>query len=275
MRKPTSFCALFLVFVSFFANAQGTIRGKVVDDGGESMIGAVVSLKSNGKIAVLTDLDGNYSIKIPDTIPPTLIVTYVSYKTIEQPMPAIKKNQVLIKNFTLLSQNNLDEVEIVAKQERANNYYMESIKKNSATTIDYISNETMKKTGDQNVVSAVARVSGVATSGGLITVRGIGDRYVKTMLNGSRIPTLDPLTNNIRLDIFPASLVDNIVITKTASPDLPGDWAGAYLSVETKDYPEKLVVNVESQFGYNAQTTLQDVLTSQRSSTDWLGFDSG
>jgi len=275
MRNPTSFFVLLFVFISSFVNAQGIIRGKVADESGESLIGAIVSLKSNGKIAVLTDLDGNYSIKIPDSIPPTLMVTYVSYKTIEQPMPALKKNQVLIRSFTLLSQNNLEEVEIVAKQVRASNYYMENIKKNSATTIDYISSETMKKTGDQNVVSAVARVSGVATSGGLITVRGIGDRYVKTMLNGSRIPTLDPLTNNIKLDIFPASLVDNIVITKTASPDLPGDWAGAYLSVETKDYPEKLVVNVESQFGYNAQTTFQEVLTSQRSATDWLGFDSG
>jgi len=75
------------------------------------------------------------------------------------------------------------------------------------------------------------------------------------------------------LDLFPASLVDNIVITKTANPDLPGDWAGAYLSVETKDYPEKLSVNVETSFGYNEQTTFKDVVSSQRSSTDWLGYD--
>lgn len=92
----------------------------------------------------------------------------------------------------------------------------------------------MKRTGDNNITAAVARVSGVSTNGGFITVRGIGDRYVKTTINGSRIPTLDPFTNNIKLDLFPASLVDNVIITKTASPDLPGDWAGAYLSVETK-----------------------------------------
>jgi len=159
------------------------------------------------------------------------------------------------------------------KKPKANDLYMENIKKNSATTIDYVSAETMKKTGDPNVTAAVARVSGVSTAGGLITVRGIGDRYVKTTLNGSRIPTLDPLTNNIKLDIFPASLVDNIIITKTATPDLPGDFSGAYLSVETKDYPEKLDVNVETQFGYNEQTTFKDIISSQRSKTDWLGFD--
>ena len=62
-------------------------------------------------------------------------------------------------------------------------------------------------------------------------------------------------------------------ITKTASPDLPGDWAGAYLSVETKDYPEELSVNFEVSAGYNSQSTFQDVLSSERSKTDWLGYD--
>ena len=167
----------------------------------------------------------------------------------------------------------IKEVEVVVKRTKAKDYYMENMKVNSATTIDYVSSETMKKTGDANVTAAVARVSGVSTNGGMITVRGIGDRYVKTTLNGSRIPTLDPLTNNIKLDIFPSSLVDNLIITKTASPDLPGDFSGAYLSVETKDYPEKLELNVETQFGYNEQTTFKDVIASQRSKTDWLGFD--
>lgn len=269
-------CLLIVVFViaTVSASGQGIVRGKVTDESGETLIGVVVSLKSNRSIGALTDLDGNYSLKISDALPQTLVVSYVSFKTIEQPIAALTKNEIVIKDFTLLPVEALAEIEIVAKQVKANEYFMESIKKNSATTIDYISSETMKKTGDANVVAAVTRVSGVSTSGGLITVRGIGDRYVKTTLNGSRIPTLDPLTNNIKLDLFPASLVDNVIITKTASPDLPGDWSGAYLSIETKDYPEKLVVSTESQFGYNAQTTFKDFLTTERSSTDWLGYDS-
>ena len=86
---------------------------------------------------------------------------------------------------------------------------------------------------------------------------------------------MDPFTNNIKLDLFPASLVDNIFITKTASPDLPGDWAGAFLSVETKDYPDQLSVSVETSFGYNNQSAFKEVITSQQSSTDWLGYDNG
>ena len=266
---------LFLVFTSYFLFSQGIVRGKVVDESGESLVGVIIYVKANKTFAAQTDLDGNYSIKVPDSQANTLVVTYVSYKSIEQVIPLLKKNDVFVKDFTMRTQNDLEEVVIVAKQVKANEYYMENIKKQSAVTMDYISSETMKKTGDQNVVAAVARVSGVSTGGGLITVRGIGDRYVKTTLNGSRIPTLDPLTNNIKLDIFPASLVDNVIITKTSSPDLPGDWAGAYLSIETKDYPDKLLVNIETQFGYNAQTTFKEFESSQRSTTDWLGYDTG
>jgi hypothetical protein len=86
---------------------------------------------------------------------------------------------------------------------------------------------------------------------------------------------LDPFTNNIKLDLFPSSLIDNITVTKTARPDLPGDWAGAYISIDTKEYPDSLSVYVETSFGYNNQTTFKDMVSSQRSSTDWLGYDNG
>ena len=265
---------IFLMFSASFMFSQGTIRGKISDENGEALIGVTVYLKTSTSGAVFTDFDGNYSLKVTDSLPKILVASYISYKTLEQTIEALKKNEVLIKNLTLSSAaSTLNEVVIVAKQEKAKEYYMENLKKNSATSIDYISAEIMKKTGDNNVAAAVARVSGVSTNGDFITVRGIGDRYVRTTINGARIPTLDPFTNNIRLDLFPASLVDNIIISKTASADLPGDWAGAYISVETKDYPEKLMLNVETQVGYNNQSSLKTILASETSSTDWLGYD--
>lgn len=273
--KKIILLVIISLFVISFSFGQGTIRGKVADANGETLIGVIISLKSNRSYGTSTDLDGNYSLKITDSTAQTILVSYIGYRSQEEVVHPVK-GEVIIRNFVLASSlDTLNVVEITGKAVKANNYYMEKLKQNSSTTIDYISAETMKKTGDVNVVAAVARVSGVSTSGGFITVRGIGDRYVKTTVNGSRIPTLDPFTNNIKLDMFPASLVDNIIITKTASPDLPGDWAGAYLSVETKDYPDKLSVNVETSIGYNSQSTFKDVISSQRSSTDWLGYDNG
>ena len=272
-KKLLSLSFLFLLFINSISFAQGILRGKISDENGEALIGVNVTFKSNKSIGCITDFDGNYSLKIPDSTVQSIVISYISYQTIETKVQALKGN-VVAKNFVMKSsQQALKEVEIVAKATKSKDYYMESLKKKSATTIDYVSSESMKKTGDANVTSAVSRVSGVSTNGGFITVRGIGDRYVKTAINGSRIPTLDPFTNNIKLDLFPSSLVDNVLITKTASPDLSGDWSGAYLSVETKDYPEKFNLTVETSFGYNAQTSFKNVLSSERSSTDWLGFD--
>lgn len=267
---------LGLILFSFhFSYGDCTIRGKVTDETGQSVIGAIVTLKSRPSFGVTTDLDGNYSIKIPDSLTQVLVISFLGYVSIEEtihPSPG----QVVVRNYSLKpAAKEITEVTVTAKAVRSKEYYVESIKLNSATTLDYVSSESMKKIGDANVVAAISRVTGVSTNGNFITVRGIGDRYVKTAINGMRIPTLDPFTNNIKLDIFPASLVDNIMITKTASPDLPGDWAGAYISVQTKDFPEQLSVNIESAFGYNNQSTFKDVLSSQRSSTDWLGYDNG
>ena len=266
---------VFSIITITFSFGQGTVRGKVTADNGEALIGARVLLKSNPAVGTLTDFDGNYSLKITDTTSQVIVISYVSYKTIEEVVHP-KKGQVVIKNSVLPSSSiAIKEVVITGKATRAKESYMENVKQNSAVTLDYISAQTMKKTGDVSVVAAVSRVSGVSTNGGFITVRGIGDRYIKTTINGLRIPTLDPFTNNIKLDMFPSSLVDNILISKTASPDLPGDWAGAYLSVETKDYPENLNVQVEASAGYNNQTTFKEVISSQRSATDWLGYDNG
>ncbi len=266
-----------LIAFSFYADtiAQGIVRGKITDATGETLIGVTIVLKLKPSVGTVTDLDGNYSLNLSDTSTQTLVVSYVGYAVVEE-IIFPKKGEVIIKNFILKSTaHEIKEIEVNAKSIRSKEYFVESMKKSSAVTLDYISSETIKKTGDANVTAAVARVSGVSTNGSFITVRGIGDRYVKTAINGLRIPTLDPFTNNIKLDLFPASLVDNVIITKTASPDLPGDFAGAYISVETKDYPEEFALNIETSVGYNNQTTFNEIVSSQKSSTDWLGFDNG
>ena len=267
-------CYILAVSYSF---AQGTVRGKVVDPSGEVVIGAKVMLTDTSGFIGKTDMDGNYTLKVPDAKPHAFRITLLGYDTLKTTI-TVANNQVLVEDYILKEREKIQETKsttVTRKVAKANDYYMERVKVSSPVSIDYISSETMKKTGDANVTNAVARVSGVSTNGGMITVRGIGDRYIRTNFNGSRIPTLDPLTNNIKLDIFPTTLIDNIIISKTQAPDLPGDWAGAYISVETKDYPDKLMVNVESQFGYNVQSTFKDFVTSDRSGTDWLGFDNG
>jgi len=265
----------FMLVSAIHISAQGTVRGKISDENGEPLIGVSVFLKDNATVGTSTDLDGIYSLQISSDIAKTIVVSYISYETIEV-IVQVAKGEVLIKDFIMGAASfTLGEVEIVAKQERNNQYYMESIKKKSASTLDYMSGDQMNKIGDNNVSAAIARVTGVATNGNFITVRGLGDRYVQTCVNGSLIPTLDPFTNNIQLDLFPSSFVDNIIITKTASADIQGDWAAAYISIETKDNPDKFSLGFETKVGYAPQTSLKKIITNQTSPTDWLGYDNG
>ena len=255
--------------------SQGTVRGKVTDDLGETVIGATVVFKNNPGKGTVTDFDGNYSIEIQSAEPVTLLVSFIGFQSQEVTVNP-KGGEVIVLNFDLSAENfEMDEIVIEAKANRAGDFYMEKVKRNAASSIDYISSETIRKIGDSNVSSAVKRVTGVSTVGNFVTVRGLADRYILTTINGNRIPTLDPFTNNLRLDIFPTGLVDNLVVTKTGDPALPGDWSGAYISVETKDYPDKFTVSVRSSFGYNSQATGQDIVASEGSDTDWLGFDNG
>ena len=272
-----SFALLIAFNIILLSNifSQCVLRGNVSESNGETLIGATVYPKSKMNIGVTTDVKGDYSLKISESGKEVIVISFVGYKTIEDTIYCSKG--VMIKNYVLESSvKSISTVVITAKANNNSDAQLERIKMKSSSTIDFISAETIKKTGDASVSSAVSRITGVSTnSSGLITVRGVGDRYVKTTINGARIPTLDPFTNNIKLDIIPSSLVDNIIVSKTSKPDLPGDWAGAYISIETKDYPDTLSVFSETSFGYNNQTTFKNVLSSERSSTDWLGYDNG
>lgn len=258
-----------------FTFAQGTLRGKITDETGQAVIGAAVVLKADPGVGTITDFDGIYSLEIKSTEPVVVVISFISYVKQESTVNP-KGGEVILRNFSLVPASfDIGEVVIESKANRAGDFYMEKIKQNSATSIDYISSEVIQKIGDRDVSAAVSRVPGVSTVGNFVTVRGLADRYLKTTVNGSRIPTLDPFTNNLNLDIFATGMIDNLVITKTASPDLPGDWSGAYISIETKDYPEKLTVEISTSVGYNPQSTFQNIVSSRGSSTDWLGWDNG
>lgn len=262
-----------LLLLSYQAICQGEVKGKVTDENGEFLIGVTISYVDDPSIGTVTDFDGYYTIDVPAGIDMQLEYSYIGYEQVIRTVN-VPDGETFTLDVSLGSDAiQMDAVEIVGRQEKRATYYMESIKKKSLSTLDYMSGDLMKKVGDSNVSSAISRVTGVSTNGSFITVRGIGDRYVRTTINGSIIPTLDPFTNNIKLDLFPSSLVDNIVITKSNNPQLPSDWSAAYISIETKEYPENLSINIDTKIGYNSQVSLKEVLGNETSSTDWLGFD--
>lgn len=270
----STFCLLLITCLSSLF-AQTTVRGKVTDPSGLTVIGANIVLKDEPGTGTITDLDGLYTLTVQREAPFTLVFSFVGLTAQEHIVNATDGKTVVL-NVDMKDNNvELKTFEVEGKARRASDTYLDRLKVNAPVSFDFISSDAIKKTGDSDAGQAIKRVTGVSTVGAFVTVRGLADRYLVTTVNGARIPTLDPLTNNLRLDLFPTGLLDNIIITKTLSPDMPGDWAGAYLSLNTTDYPQSLQVNVGSMIGYNANATFKDIIASQHSSTDWLGYDDG
>ncbi len=278
MRKLT-----LLLFVSLFifqiGNAQtGTITGKVVEkDSGFEVIGGnvLISGTTNG---ATTDLDGKYSFSVePGTY--TIECSYIGYETQKKENVEVKAGEVVTLDIIMgESAVALDlGVEVTARQVRNTESAAIAIQSKSPNLISVTSSAAFSKNGDNDVAAAVKRVTGVTVQGGkYVYVRGLGDRYSKTTLNGLTIPGLDPNRNTVQMDLFPTNLVDNIIVYKTFSPDLPGDFTGGLVDIATKDFPEEFNFNLSASTSYNTNTTFNSgFLTYQGGATDFLGFDDG
>ncbi|OJJ17173.1 hypothetical protein BKI52_31175 [marine bacterium AO1-C] len=265
-----------LLGASVFAQ-NGTIRGTVTDgETGEAMIGATVVIKGTTNGAA-TDIDGKYAISVAAGTY-TIQVSYVSFQTKEVKDIEVKAGQVVVQNVKLgTDAKALDVVVVTAKVERKAEVALLTMQKKSALVQDGISAQAISRAGDSNAAGAIKRVTGVSVEGGkYVYVRGLGDRYTKTTLNGADIPGLDPNRNTVQMDLFPSNLIDNMVILKTFSPDLPGNFTGGYININTKDFPDRFTFQASASLGFNDQATFNsNFLTYNGGGIDFLGFDDG
>lgn len=267
------------LLVSSLAFAQkGTIRGTVIDDAsGEALIGVTVIIKgtTNGGI---TDFDGNFEISATPGMH-DVVASYVSYATTTISGVVVREGDVTVINQIRLKEDVQELAEIVIQAEVINTTEtaLMTLKKKSPNVMDGISAASFRKIGDSDAADAVKRVTGVSVEGGkYVYVRGLGDRYTKTMLNGMDIPGLDPDRNSIQIDIFPTNLIDNMIVLKSFAPELPADFTGGIVNIETKDFPEERIIDVSVKGAYNPSMHFNsNYITYPGSETDFLGFDNG
>ncbi len=256
----------------------GTIRGKVIDgDFGDGLIGAtvVVSGTTNGSV---TDIEGSFSIGNLPTGSYDLEASFVGYEMKKITGVEVITGEISVINITLGgTTEELEEVVITAEALRNSEAGVLTAQKKALQVVDGMGAEQFARGGDNNAASAIKRITGVSVEGGkYVYVRGLGDRYSKTNLNGADIPGLDPNRNTVQMDLFPANLIDNIMVYKTFSPNLPGDFTGGFVNVETKDFPDRFTLQFSNSFSFNTQANFNDeFLSTQGGSTDYLGMDDG
>lgn len=144
------------------------------------------------------------------------------------------------------------------------------------TISDILSAEQIARSGDSDAAGALKRVAGLTLVGdGFIYVRGLGERYSSTVLNGSAVPSPDPTRRVVPLDLFPADILQSVLVQKTFSPWVPGDFGGGTVELRTVGIPEGPFFNAGGSLEYLDGTTFSDGWRYDGGSRDWFGYDDG
>ncbi len=271
--------SLSLLLTAAFSWAQnGNIRGSVIDKmTGQPLFMAAVAIPGTST-GVSTDFDGKFDLSLaPGSY--DIQISFIGLSTVTVTGVMVKADETTVMNPISLepASTTLKQYTVTAKAAQNSETAVMTMKKKSVNVLDGISAQTIKKSGDSDAAAAVKRVPGVSIQGGkYVYVRGLGDRYTKTQLNGMDIPGLDPDRNSLQMDIFPTNVVDQLIVLKSFTADLPADFTGGVVNIATKDFPEEKTLEINASVGFTPGMHLNDEYLSQDgSSTDFLGFDGG
>lgn len=285
MRTEFSWGVLLLAAVFVFpalssrAHAQtGTLIGTVIDgEYGDGLIGANVQLEGT-LIGTATGLDGSYRI---DGIPAgtyDVRFSFIGYQTLTVEGVDILDRDITRVDATLaLEAYELDgDVVVEARAIRNNEATLLRDRQKANAVSDAISAEAISRSGSGDAAAAMTKVTGASVVGGkYVYIRGLGDRYTSTTLNGSALPSADPDRKAFQLDLFPSALLENIVTLKTFTADKPGDFSGGLVNVSTKTFPEQFTLSFSTSVTYDDLSTGNPYLTAPGGNSDWRGTDDG
>lgn len=277
MKKTLNLLLVFtLIGITAFAQ-KGSVSGTVSDKGNsETLIGVNVVVEGSSA-GTVTNFDGEYKLDLePGTY--NISFSYITYTT--QTITGVEVKAGQNTPLTILMEEQTTELKAVvveARQVKNTENALINIQQRAPAVQDGISSEQISKLAAANAAQSVKSTTGASVVGGkYVYIRGLGDRYSNTQLNGSNVPSNDPYRNSFQLDLIPSYTIDNIIVQKTYTPDQPGNFTGGNINITTKSYPDKFYMKVGLQGSYNEQSSFNDkFLTHEGGKTDWLGFEDG
>ena len=263
----------------------GYIEGKVVEgtvkdflDGttGEIIPGAKIIIDGT-EYRAISDFDGNYYIRGIEFGTYSITISSPGHITKILTDVVVSSSDVQLINISLEPVSTImTDVVVKVKINKSDDIGTLNVKKNSANSSDVISAQAISKTPDKTTSDVLKRVSGASIQDNKFAIiRGLNDRYNAAYLNDGPLPSSESDRKAFSFDIFPANMLDNIVIVKTATPDLPAEFAGGIIQINTKSIPAKNFQTISIGGGYNTITTFKDQVTYKGGKTDWLGIDDG
>jgi hypothetical protein len=288
MNFPTRLLQSYRIAVSLIALAAaapsmsaqeppqepGRITGRVIDGGtGEGLSGVVVTVQPSGR-STLSGVDGRFVLSgVPaGTVSVKAQNLGFAEKTVtEVVVPADGVVEVNIALSTAAIE--IAALTVTAATERGSVTRALDQQRTATNIVSAITSEQISRSPDSDAAAAMQRVPGVTVDQGkFITVRGVGERYTTTSLNGARIPSPEPERKVVPLDLFPSGLLQTITTSKTFTPDQPGDFAGAHVNIETREFPAERQLTFSLGGGYNTRATGRTIPVAPTVGPEWLGF---
>lgn len=266
---------LFLLLISLTSLAQkGKVEGKITDEKtGQPLASASIMIKGSNK-GVSTDLEGHYVITVDAGKKVVLIYSYEGSSKEVQDIEVVEGKTTF--QDVVLERKVKTNKEVIVRAVSAKKETVAALvtfQKNTNTVASVISAEAIRRSPDKNTGEVLKRVPGASVQEGkYLVIRGLADRYNQSMLNGILLSSTEPDRKTFSFDIFPASMIDNIVINKAFVPELPGEWAGGLVQVQTKDIPSTNFLQLQLGTGFNTQTIGKDFLQAPGGKLDWLGI---
>ncbi len=254
------------------------ISGVVTDKKSGATIPFADVFLLEAKQAVQTDFDGVYTFADLSNGTYSIVFRMEGYKT--DTIPGIEVMNSSVSFSYAMSEpsgDTLEEFEIVFKVDKGGDVGLNKEMKEDASVKDGITAEGMAKTGDSKVNDVLKRVSGASVQDNrFVVIRGLSDRYNMAYINGAPLPSSESDRKAFAFDIFPSNMLDNLTITKTATPEMPGEFAGGMITINTKaPMADKTYQNIQIGTSINTLTTFKDFQTYEGSATDWAGVDNG
>lgn len=256
---------------------KGKITGKIVDINGLSLPGINIMV-AELSLGAQSDIDGNFVLEL-ESGEYTIEISAISFQT--QKITGVKVLEggetplvVSLKEDT----QSLKEVVIIQDYKKATASVQGLLlqQKKAAQFSDGISAEQIARTPDRDVASSLKRITGVTTVGDkYVVVRSMGERWNQAVMDGIALPSTDAYQQNFSFDIIPTSIVESIVVSKSATPDMYANFAGGYVEVKTMDIPKENFTNFSISTSYNSRSTFKERLTKQEGDYDYWGFDDG
>jgi hypothetical protein len=255
--------------------SRGGIRVRVADSRtGDPVIEARVEVVKGGRGTTFTDAEGRAEIDVPSG-QYELRITADFYRPRRVAVTLVRGAPTTILRLRA-DEGVVQEVVVVGRPDTSTEAVQIVRRQKSATVSDAISAEQISRSPDSSAGDAVKRVvAATVQDGKYVVVRGLGGRYTSTLLNGVPLPSPDPDNPAAPLDLFPAAMLANLTVAKTFNPDIPGNFAGGSLAIETREFPSDFTLKLKMSTSVDTVSTFREARSSRGGSLDFLGYDDG